>query len=87
MKKVIVIYSILLLLIVSSFASAQVTLDNNVFLHCDDNEIYQAPGHPFDTVTAAGDWIQFNNTAFVCDFPDNLKDAERKGLTKNNGGD
>lgn len=70
MKKILVILLNLSFLALVNTADALNIVDEDVFLHCDDNEVYNISDSTqnFDHIVIADDYIQFNTTAFKCDF-------------------
>lgn len=64
----------LMLNIISGVVSGNVFFnDTDVYLHCDDNETYKVDTtQPFNHIVVDGDFVQFNNTAFRCDFDEDV---------------
>lgn len=81
LKNKYLIYLVVFGLVVNLFSATTLNVsanvffgDENVFLHCDDNEVYNVSSslQEFNHVVVDGDFVQFNDTAFRCDFDTNV---------------
>ena len=71
MKITTTVIALLFLFSSLSFASADIFFpDEDIFLHCDNNEKYNVSNNlqSFNHIVISDDYTQFNTTAFHCDF-------------------